>query len=112
MVDAVLAVLIALVLLPVRGLMQQADRTSPRMLLDELQPDATWTITSDRETSFKRVAARRLRRVHRAWPATNLLQSRPAPSAESPGDQRASSINEKRDSDQREPARDAGRHPR
>src|SRR3569833_2926344 len=112
MADAVLAMLIALVLLPLRGLMQQADRTSPRMLLEPLQPDATWTITADGATPFKRAAARLVRRVHRTWPAHNLLQSRSAPSTESPGKWSRSSINEKRDSDQREPARNASRNPR
>jgi len=68
-VDAVLAVLCALVLLPVYGLLVLADRTSLRMMLKPagatgseparrraVQPKVTWTITRMSRTFLSRVA--------------------------------------------------------
>src|SRR5262245_21428664 len=125
MVDAVFAVLRALVLIPVRGLSEWADRTPLRKTLMSAgtvwfrparrcaQPESAWTITPDPRTPISRAAMRGPgplpAPVRRAF---HLLLFRHAQPAESPGTWTVSDNDEKRDSDQREPARDAGRHHR
>ncbi|HWJ13399.1 MAG TPA: hypothetical protein VNS10_06615 [Gemmatimonadaceae bacterium] len=119
-VDAVLAVVRAFVLFLVRGLMAQADRTPLRSTLrvasdlplgEETahrdQPEPVWTITPERRTTITRDVAGQKQRPR---PTHNLLFFRHAVSAESPGAGWMADIDETRDSDQREPARDAGRH--
>jgi len=118
-VDAVLAVLCALVLLPVYGLLVLADRTSLRMMLKParatgseparrraVQPKVTWTITRMSRTFLSRVAVD----VSARRPAQHHLEFRHSPPAESPGVGRVSDNDETRNTDQREPARNAGRH--
>ena len=120
-VDAVLAVFCALVLLPVHGLLLLADRTSLRMMLkparatglerarrSAVQPKPTWTITRMPRTFLSRVAVV----VHRRRPAQHPLDFRHSPPVESPGAGRVSDNDETRNSDQREPARNAGRYHR
>src|SRR6185437_4263930 len=118
-VDAVFAAVVALVLLPVHGLARLADRTSLRILLADArrfddaparrrahQPGPTWTITRGFRTLFSRAAASHSDVRH----APHTLRSRHAPPAESPGRWSMAAIDETRTIDQREPARDAGRH--
>jgi len=119
-VDAVLAVVRAFVLFLVRGLMAQADRTPLRSTLGVAsdlpqgeetahrdQPEPVWTITPERRAAFTRDVVSRGKRRR---PAHNLLFFRHATFVESPGAGWMADIDETRNSDQREPARDAGRH--
>ena len=118
---AVPAMFRALVLLTVRGLSQWADRTSLRKKLmalgaapasrasDGAQPEPTWTITPATRTSPSRDAAIGPRPARRATHHFNFRHARPD---ESPGRWIVPDTDEKRNPDQREPARNAGRHPR
>jgi hypothetical protein len=126
--DAVSSVLRAFVLLPVfglRALRALVDRTSNRSSLNSIrdtrrastldsrvssaQPVLPWTITRLHSTPFQSAA---LSTDRRRAAATNFLLRRYAPSAESPEAGFVVDINETRNPNQREPARDAGRHPR
>jgi hypothetical protein len=123
-VNAVLAVLHVLVLLPVRGLLEAADRTSLRTMLDSAgtsrfllarrcacQPGMTWTITRAIRTSILRVAEASMRiATHLPRLAIHPLEFRHAPPVESPGN--VSVNDETRDIDQCEPAGNPGRHHR
>jgi hypothetical protein len=117
--DAVFAAVVALVLLPVHGLVLLADRTSLRNLLVPArpleagharrrthQPGQTWTITRELRTIFSRAAVRH----SDARRAPHTLNFRHTPPAESPGRWFVAAIDETRTIDQRESARDAGRH--
>src|SRR4051812_30645180 len=120
-VNAVLAVLRAFVLAFVRGSLGRADRTSLRVMLDTaeadrlvlarrsaLQPEPTWTITRIARASMSRVAVD----DHLKRPASHPLHFRHAHPAESPGGGIVPVPDETRDLDQRESARNAGRHHR
>ena len=119
-VDAVLAVVRALVLFLVRGLMAQADRTPLRstlrvapdlpqgeVMVRRDQPEPVWTITPELRTPITRDV---VGRIERPRPADNLLFFRHAVPAESPGARWMADIDETRNSDQREPAGNPGRH--
>jgi hypothetical protein len=115
--EAVLAMLRALVLFTVRGLSQWADRTSFRnqlnaagaIALDGAQPEPTWTITPNTGTPLSRDAAPGRDPARRATHHFSIRRPRPD---ESPGRLGMTGTDETRNPDQREPARNAGRHPR
>src|SRR5262249_34211047 len=103
------------------GLIRWADRTSLRTTLNEPaarerpdlahapQPEPMWTITRKARTPHPRDVASAIGATRHS--PHNSKRHR-AGSAESPEPGPAMGTDEKRDFDQRQPARDAGCHPR
>jgi hypothetical protein len=120
-VESLFAALRALILFPVHGVLTDADRTGIRPMLmgsaslygfsriptrrSVNQPDFPWTISRN-----ERIQSPFARFTHLVNRATDNLLHRPFVSPESPGAAWAMATDEKRKSDQREPAGNPGRH--